>query len=396
MGVRTCLSIILLVFAVPVVPVKAVDFLTPDSFIHSPDQIQSNELWVAAGEIRVEGRVLDDCFLFGSNLVLSARFEDDLWAAGTTVHFSGKATDRARLAAAQLLQISGILSEGLFAAARTLQIRTNAVLGADSFLSGENVIFEGRSVGKLHAAASKISIKGVIENDVSLAAEDIVLMPGTQIHGNLTYTSGKELVPGKAVTIEGDLIRIPIEKSIFASAMGISKFLGRLHWVFFANAGLIGCLYILLSSRRVGLSVRACRSYPLRCLFTGLILFLVLPGLVQLLLLSRFGIPTAVFLGALYGLGLYIGKIVVALLVGGMILRLQGRQRIPRVLLSFIVGLALLYFVMAIPMIGIIVWSVVGSFGLGGWALAHVESQMQAAQNAVAREEEISDELNNN
>ena len=56
---------------------------------------------------------------------------------------------------------------------------------------GENVIIEGAVSGNVRIIAQRATIGGKIDGDLSVAAQDIVILPGTLLNGNLTYTAPK-------------------------------------------------------------------------------------------------------------------------------------------------------------------------------------------------------------
>lgn len=346
-----------------------------DTFSLAPEEVLENENWIQASTIRLMGRVTDDCFLYGSNLALQAEFDDDLWAAGQQVNFDGSAKDRVRIAALHLLNISGHLRDGLSAFARTIHIQPGAQIDQASHLAGEHVLIEGRFTSSLWVAATKVTVKGGIEGDLRVIAEDLVILPGSRIGGDIYYTMPSELAVGKGVEFTGQKHRVNLDDYFSGSADWLSTLWPSLHLIFFLNALLVGLLFTLSSPRVIGQSVRSCRTAPFRTLFLGLLLFFLLPGIIQLLIFIQFGIPTALFLLTVYLLGLYLGKLIVALSIGGILLRLKGRQPLPRVLLSLAAGTAFLYFVMALPFFGFVVWLSVGSYGLGGMIHAQLESQ---------------------
>jgi hypothetical protein len=353
----------------------ASNFQHCDTFILEPTEMLEEENWIHASTISLMGQITDDCFLYGSNLILRANFEDDLWAAGVQVEFDGHAEDRVRIAALQMLKVHGHLRDGLSAYAKTIHIQPGTHISQASHLAGENVLIEGTFSNKLWIAATKVTLKGEILGDLRIIAEDLVILPGSRISGDIYYTMASELVIGKGVTFSGEKHRVTLDDYFLGSADWLSRIWPALHLIFFLNALLIGVLFVLASPRLIGQSVRSCRNTPFRSLFIGMLLFFILPGIIQLLIFIQFGIPAAAFLLTIYILGLYLGKLVIAFSIGGMILRLQGRQKLPRVLFSLLTGTAILYFVMALPFFGFVVWLAVGSYGLGGMIHGQVDTQ---------------------
>lgn len=365
----------------------SLSFAEADSFILGPDEKLEEERWIQAEEIQLEGLVNQDVYLLGSNLVLNADFRDNVWAMGQSLSFEGEASDEIRAAAVQSIRLGGRIDKGITAYAKTIQVRPEAVCRGSARFLAENIIIEGEME---HAwlAASKVTVKGQVTGNLRIIAEDIVILPGSSIGGDLRYTTGKELVLGKGVHLGGELLAVPMEDFLSGPSAWLGSRWGWIHLILFGNALLLGVVYVFFFSRQVGAAVRVCRVFPFRALFTGSILFLVLPGLSQLLFMSRFGIPAALVLIGLYGLGLYLGKLIVALLVGGLILRLKGRQSISRVLLSLLLGLAFLYFMMSLPVLGFMIWITLGTFGLGGIVISHMGTRLIRMQKEPSGSED--------
>lgn len=375
------LTILTLIFSAAILSVEAIQFFNTDTYVLMEEETLDEETWVLATSADLQGSVNDDLFLISSNTVLNATFKDDVWAVGNVITVAGTFEESPRILGGQLVRIQGTLQNGLMAFAKTVQLSTNAILSGKSYLGGENILYEGSAFGKIYMAGTKVTLKGTIEGDLRIIADDIALMPGTSISGDVFYTSPTELVPGKGVTIGGKLIPVTLGDQWISPLAILNEGWRKLNIIFYVNALFLGIIYIVLSSRKVGHAVRCCRVRPFRAFLIGFTALFILPGLAQLLIMSQFGIPAALGIAGLYFIGLYIGKILIALLIGGMILRLKGHQTLPWVLLSYGLGLSILYLIFVIPGLGLIAWFTVCSYGLGGWVLSHLEEQILQQTN---------------
>jgi hypothetical protein len=87
------------------------------------------------------------------------------------------------------------------------------------------------------------------------------------------------------------------------------------------------------------------------------------------------GLPLGATVFAVFLVLVYLSKIVVGLVVGGILLRRRGPQPFGRAFTALAVGLVLLYFLTAPPILGVVVWFVVVVAGMGGLVLALSRSQ---------------------
>ena len=118
-----------------------------------------------------------------------------------------------------------------------------------------------------------------------------------------------------------------------------------------------------------GRSVRALREAPWKCGITGFIAFCLMPMVGFFVLLTIVGIPLGVLLFGFYAALVYLSKIIVALTVGGVILRRRGHQPFGRVFTALSFGLVLLYFLSSLPLVGMFFWLLTVMLGLGAMVL---------------------------
>jgi hypothetical protein len=230
-------------------------------------------------------------------------------------------------------------------------------------LMGNSIIVEGITKGKVSITASRVvTLSGRFDGDVDIIAPEIILQRNTRIGGNLTYTAGKELIPAEGI------IAGRIERAIPRTAPTFSRerMVSRLMW--FLAALIAGVPFITLFPMTTAMASQLVRTMPWKCLWIGALCTLALPIFGIMSISSVIGIPLGALLLGGWAFMVYTSRIIIALVLGTIMLR-PGSTSIGRVLLSMIIGLAIIYAAGSIPMISWSVQIVVVCMGMGALLL---------------------------
>lgn len=133
-----------------------------------------------------------------------------------------------------------------------------------------------------------------------------------------------------------------------------------------SGAIMTGLVFVSLMPGIVALSVHKLGESPWRCILFGFVTFALVPMTAFFLLFTLVGIPLSVMLVLAYVILMYLGKIVVGLYVGHLIIR--RKTPIPPNLLFPVMslGLLVLYAATSLPFpIGITAWFVITLAGMG-------------------------------
>lgn len=368
------------VLLVSSVSAHAVQIVTADGFKLGHGETVTNEIWVLAPNVSVGGTVKDDLFAACAggktglgNARLSGTFQNDVCVFGSAIDFSGTAAEHARFLAGEIT-MGGKVGISALAIANTVTLTTNSVIDGDAVLVGQSVVVAGNIHGNLRVLANTATFNGIIDGDVRIAADDIILMPGTKISGDLVYTSAKDLFldPGK-VELVGQLVRKEI----------VTVPPPTIYDVFVSQAYLYLCAlvagipFIALFPHFTGRAVRHVRQSAWKCALVGVVALCLIPMTCLFVFFTIIGIPLGLLLLLTYGIMIYLSKVIVALGIGGIVLRRHGPQPFGRVFTALSLGLIAIYIMTALPYgIGSIAVFVVVLMGLGGMVLAIFSSQV--------------------
>lgn len=324
--------------------------------------------WRASTNLLVlpAGETLGTEALWAANhLDVQGKAKQDLWLMGVaTVRFDGEVAGDLRVAGGSAV-VGGTARRNLMAYVNGFQLTTNSVVRGELALLGGTVICEGAVDGDAWIFAQSVTIGGRWGGRVRIHAEEIRIAPGTQIAGDLVYTSPRPLVYDSSVAVAGAVVE---SKSPMAQTSFRSRF--AFHGYLFLAALLVGMPFVGFFPALAGGAVRKLRLSPWRALLAGGIAIVLGPFLVAFAAMTLVGIPLAVLLAAFYLALTYLSHVVIALWLGHRLLRAPGPQTFGRVLSALAVGLFLLYAASAIPGVASFLAMPVLVLGTGALALA--------------------------
>jgi len=376
-----------------VLPAQAATFVATNIYSVAKDQVVAEELWIATGEAETEGTFKNDLFISsGGPLALNGSYEGNVWgAAGGGATVSGHCERNVRLAG-KSVRIDGPIDGNVMAIAETIIATTNAVIGGNVRLIGTSIILEGSIGGNVSITAARVAtLGGTIGGDTKVTSSDVLFSRDAKLQGNLSYTANKELVPSEGI-VSGKLERIvPQVPSAF------SKERLTTHFMWFLAAIFAGVPFVAFLPMSSALAVQMARKSPLKCLLVGFFSSIALPLIGLMCASSLIGIPLGALILASWGILFYLGRIVMGLMLGTLILRL-GNTSFSRILLTLAVGLAVIYFAALIPIIGVPLQMTVVWMGMGSLILGMIQKRrmiIQAPKNGLEQLKKLRDEKYN-
>jgi len=351
----------------------AIEFRAASAYNLAPGQTLTNELWLQAHTITLAGTANEDCFFFADSmgqhpatnlptLCLSGLFRTDVWGLGETVEITGTISNNARLAATRTIMITSQVGHNLMAFAPTISLNENSRIEGCALLAGQDIILSGTMKGDTRVYANKITLTGKFEKDLHVTADDITVMPGTQIKGDFYYQMEGDLVLDSRVALEGKMIK---QTPLIAPPTSTSSSL-MLQLTLLCGAIIVGMAFVSLMPGITALSVHKLTESLWRCLLFGFITFALIPLIAAFLLFTVAGIPLSIILMLAYVILIYVSKIIMGLFVGHLIIR--KHSPVPANLLFPVMslGLLVLYAATNLPFpFDIIFWFAITLPGMG-------------------------------
>jgi cytoskeletal protein CcmA (bactofilin family) len=330
----------------------------------------------AGGRVNLTQPVEGDAFLAGGRVSVASEVNGDLIATGGEVSVGGAVSDDL-YAAGGSVQVDALVDGNARIAGGEIAIGPATVIDGALSLTGGRIQFDGSTHRYLQASGGTVRLNGEVQGDAEIRAEDLVIEPGTRIAGKLIYRGPEEPRIPDGAAIAGGVefhertARHFIEDTdtnVHVSEHGVGSVVWMLG-VFIAAA-----IFLLLFPRYSRESAAAIGRAPLRSIGLGLAIFVCVPFVGVVLLITIIGIPLALLLIPFYLLVLFLGWVTAALFVaqrGLEALRPQQPVTTAWWLFALFMGLLALWLVGKIPLVGDLIAFIALIAGIGAltWKL---------------------------
>ena len=230
------------------------------------------------------------------------------------------------------------------------------------------------------------TIDGVVLKDLRIKADTITLGDHARIDGDLIYTSRTELPPDAAERVAGEIVHKEVVDGDDDGDDQEDEFtVGTLiRWLYWPLATfIVGTILLGLTGRHKMLPVQRMNEEGWTGLAIGLFALPVLAVASVVAMILVLTIPLGIIGLFLLAVLAFVGKIPAAIWLGNRVLGLGGNGT-PSPYLSLALGLLIAYLAFSIPyFIGLALWYVATSAGIGALILAIVALRQSSAQTSV-------------
>jgi cytoskeletal protein CcmA (bactofilin family) len=326
----------------------------------------------------------DDVILGGNNLTVSGEVQGDLVAAGGFVRFDGSVTedlmlaggmvtvagkvgDDARLAGGNVT-VEGEIADDLIVAGATVILSSSATVGGDLVVTGGTVMIDGVVDGKVRATGGNLVLSGSVGGDVWMASEDVIVKDTAVVSGDFGYESFREAEIDEGATISGEIDANILEGEIGPGSFGLTMrqpSYSFTTWVMIPWVLILGAILLAKMPRKTRRVVEKISEKPGASIGWGLLFAIVAPIVGVLLVVTVVALPLGVITLAVLTIGWILGGVAISIWVGRWILGLFKREGEVSWGWSLVIGGIVLPILIAIPIIGWLIWLVAMLFGFG-------------------------------
>ena len=324
-------------------------------------EVREGDLYAAGEAIRVHGHLAGDLVGAGQRVLVDGQVDGDVFAAGRTVDLLGPIGDSTRIVGDQVT-VNTTIDGDLIAGAYRLQLLESTVIRGGLVAAASTLDIEGTVEEDLRAAAGEIILRGTVLGDANVIADRLDLAPGARIDGDLDYRTRIPLSPEAAARVAGTVrYQEPIDDDDEGSV---------LFWSWQTGAALLaGMLAVALFRRLVQALVSAIAEETTLGALLGFGAFLIVPVAAAVVMATVVGLPIGIIAVLLFGVALYVAKLLTAVWAGGQLLARAGRpDASPYAAMA--VGVLALYLLFEIPWLGGLFWLAATCLGLGAMVLS--------------------------
>jgi cytoskeletal protein CcmA (bactofilin family) len=327
---------------------QGTEFKVVDNFFFPDTAIIQDDLFIAGGNIKLDGIIEGDLISASRSLVQNGLVLGSLNSASQDLDVLGDIRGSVR-GFAQNITVNGKLEKNLRACGYRVDVKPGAEIGKDITTFCGKMSFDGKLEGDLNGSMDELIISGVVNGTISVEADRITLMPTARIQGDFKYKSEKEAKIQRGAQISGETVwteKVTKEekpKSIFTGKSLIPEML------FLLALMITGVVLTIIFTRNAKQAKQAVGDSFLKSLGWGFVSIICIPIAILFLVVTVIGIPIAFIVIFAYAVLIYIAKIPVATFVGEKVIKALGKQGEPSLIWSMILGLVILTLVLNIP-----------------------------------------------
>lgn len=204
----------------------------------------------------------------------------------------------------------------------------NTLVKGDAFIYGSKVELKGVYNNDVTVVAKDVTINGVIKGKLNISADNIVLGNDARVEKDLSYDSDNLIVKGKGATIKADVTKKDLGYGKVADESSISSTANMFKTYFSTLAKICALLFGFVCFKLFPVSAYEIeiftRKNVFKCIWVGALAYILAVPILFILLFSVLGMPFAFHLIAfLYNIS-FIAIIPASLCIGGFIIRKYG------------------------------------------------------------------------
>ena len=275
-----------------------------------------DDLYVAAGFVRIEGDVAGDVTALAADLRVEGQVGGSVNALSGRTVVEGSVGRTLRVAGG-LVEIRGRVGGDVIVAGGWARIHPGSSVDGDVVVWGGSVDVDGRVGGDVRGSATRMTLGGPITGSVDVGVSHLDVNSGASVAGDLAYTSPWEASIPAGAEIGGDVRYTSANPVAIDDAETTMTLLGPLRRLLWAL--ITGAVIVALLPRGAELVARRVRRL-LPSFATGLVAVWLVPLLAILLILTPVGLPIGVIAALCWGIALYVGPIFAGLALGSRLL----------------------------------------------------------------------------
>ena len=348
-------------------PAEAIETRSIENVSIEADEIIDDTLIVFGRTARIDGVVTGDLIVFAQSIEIAGSVHGDVFSFGRNVEIDGE-VGGGIAGFGQVIRIGDSVGQSVFCFGQSMLSRRDASIEGDFFAFGEDINVGGAVGRNVTAFGNTLTVTGEVGRDVTFSGSLAAVHSSASIGGNLDVDlpDGENLQLDSTASVAGEtIVGVPEPDQDEDETLSVWTFVRMVLWLAAAFITGMLLLWAVPALRRVPLDgLRA----MLLSVGVGSLVLIVVPIAAVLLCVTLIGLPAGLVMGAVYVLGLYVSKIVVAHFLGNALLRPKG-QDTGSMALPLLVGLVLVLIAVSLPYIGWVVNLLLVIIGLGAMGL---------------------------
>ncbi|MFC1625864.1 hypothetical protein ACFL1Q_02400 [Patescibacteria group bacterium] len=344
----------------------------------SSNEVVNDDLFIGAESVEILGTVNGDVYVGAGMVEVDGLINGDLLIGGGSVTLTGKVRDDVYIGGGNVTVQKASIGDSLLVGSGSLNIDEESTIGG-SLLVGSGIVNNKASVGRnFFAGAGNVSLDSSVGGEVRIGAGEIKVGDNTKVAGDFYYSIGEDgkddLVLPEGSTVSGSVKKIkPSVKTITGmedAKTGFLKASGAFRRIFlavsFLGALLVGVLAIKIFSKRVDVVINHVTKSLFSNLGIGFLILVLTVPLAFIVMLTGVGASLSMIVLALFGIAVYLAKLVSSLALGAWLSNRFGWKKM-NIYTNFVLGLVLFFILKSIPVVSGLTSLLFTSVGLGAF-----------------------------
>lgn len=285
-----CIGVIALFVMTPFLAFAA-EFRAGDQPSVRSSETISGDVYMGGGNVTSSGTINGDLLAGGGTITVSGKVSGDIAAGGGTITITSEVTDDIRAGGGNIT-LQGRVGGDVVAGGGTVHIGGPGV-GGDVVVGGGSIRVDAPVSGKIMVGGGDVYLNSTINGNVEVDADKLTLGSGAVLNGNLTYSSGREVITENGATVKGQTVfnkRQDVHKDRQAVAAIVSGFI-----LWKLAALLVAALVVGLAFRRYAREItERVVNNTWSELGRGVAVLILMPITSVILLVTVVGIPLGI------------------------------------------------------------------------------------------------------
>jgi cytoskeletal protein CcmA (bactofilin family) len=327
--------------------------------IVAEDQTINKDFFGTGEVVQIDGTVHGDVYAAGERVDITGTVNGDVLAVGGIVNISGTVTDDVRVAGGQI-NVTGSIGKNLTAAGGNVLVDESAQLNGSVVSAGGNISMNAPVQKDAKLAGGTISIGNIIQGDADIFSRQLTMLPKGHINGQTTHV---QTMPHKLQQ------QVDEAKRMNSGGTFIFFILIEIIAYFMFGLFLIHMLPVFMKE-----TADAFRVQTFKSLLLGSIFIFVTPVVALMFMATIIGIPLGALFLVAYGFSVFVAQIVFSFTLG-LFIKEKFKQDWHDGW-SYMLGLLVYILVSSIPLIGWAFAFVVTIIGFGALIIAKKDIYM--------------------
>jgi len=324
-----------LVFASPVIR-------SGESVTVEQNQVVDGDFYGFGGASTISGGIKGDVYILSGAVTINAPVEADVSVVGGTLQVHAPIADDLRVIGGEVT-LADTVAGDVAVFGGVLRILSTASITGDILFFGGELIVDGPVGGSIFGVGKDIRVNASIGGDIDVRASGgFTLGDSAEVLGNIVYKGNSDIVRSQNAVVVGEIQKVAIE----VEALSLSAVLIPI------LAGLFAALtaFMLFRGYFVEIVAKTRTAYGVQGL-VGLSVFVGLPFVAIILMVSVLGLLVGIFLLSVYVALLVASWVVASVVAGSFIMKLITKKDEVSIA-SVVLGVVVMEIALFIPLIG--------------------------------------------